>query len=173
MFGLVELFPTPASPGSLDLGSPQHLNLFSLSHQPGLCTLRPIRTCQSPRAELPGLLLIRLPPAPKLAALSPVCLEPAAASCLGVLDAFSSPSWASRASRLLATTAAASQTAGGGSQGLAPATNLPALSRRRRNLHSFLLRLCLLRFPHSPGLCPTMVCRFIAGGTTGISAPGV
>lgn len=80
MFGLVELLPTPSSPGSPDLRSPQHLHLFSLSHQPGLCALRSIPAWQSPRAELLRRLLIRLPPAPKLAALRPVCLEPAAAS---------------------------------------------------------------------------------------------
>lgn len=54
MFGLVELFPTPSSSGSLDLGSPPHLNRFSLSHQPGLCALRPIRACESSGAELLG-----------------------------------------------------------------------------------------------------------------------
>lgn len=103
----------------------------------------------TPRAELLRRFLIRLPPAPKLAALSAVCLEPAAASRLGVLDASSSAPWASIAGGQPPRQPRPRQP-GGGSQGLAPSTNLPALSRRWQSLHSFLLRLWLLRFPHSP-----------------------
>ena len=49
----------PPFPGSPDLGSPRHLSLFSLSHQPGLCVRPPAgQAWQSPGVELLRRLLI-------------------------------------------------------------------------------------------------------------------
>ncbi|KAF5915925.1 hypothetical protein HPG69_002998, partial [Diceros bicornis minor] len=84
---------------------------------------------QSPVAELLRRLLIRLPPAPKLAAAlrarpSSGVLEPAAANLFGILYAFSSSPWASIASRQPPRQQRPRQP-GGGSQGLNRSANLP------------------------------------------------
>lgn len=103
-------------------------------------------------------------------------LEPAAANRFRVPKALGSPPWANIAGRQPPRQQRPRQLGGGGGGGsrrLTPSTNLPGRFLPPAESPFFAVTSLASRFSQSPGLGPAMVCEFIAGGATGISAPGV